>query len=582
MTQKNFTNLSIKRKLTLLIMLISSVALLLACLAVVVYDQISFRRILVNNLSTLAEIAGDNSTAALAFNDHEAADEVLSALNAEKGIVLACIHDNTDQPFAMYFRDESDHAMPELPSADGHFFIDDHLVIVKTIFIGEERIGRVLLKSDLRALDNRLQGFLGIVAIVLLVALFVAFSLSSMLQRVITKPILHLVLAARAVSERKDYTVRAKSDSKDELGLLVKTFNEMLSQIQERDSALRISREKLEQLSRQNQLILNSAGEGICGMDLKGNTTFINPAAAKILRGQIEEFIGKPLHEILRFSNSKDDTLSREEHPLYAAFRKKDVHHMSEKVFLRKDETSFPVEYISTPIRNENNELEGAVFTFRDITERKQAEEQIKSSLAEKEVLLKEIHHRVKNNLQIISSLLNLQADFVTDQLMLDMLKESQNRVKSMALIHEKLYQSKDLSQIDFGEYIRNLTNYLMRSYTVDTNAIKLYIDVTQIELSVNAAVPCGLLINELISNSFKHAFPKGRKGSIDIELFSANDGQIVLVVKDSGVGLPQNFDIKKAKSLGLQLVNTLSQQLKGKMKLSNNAGTEFRLTFHP
>ena len=215
----------------------------------------------------------------------------------------------------------------------------------------------------------------------------------------------------------------------------------------------------------------------------------------------------------------------------------------------------------------------------RDITERRRAEQQIEASLKEKEVLLKEIHHRVKNNMQVISSLLNLQAGQTRDSHVRDMLKESQNRVKSMALIHERLYQSKDLAQIDFGDYVRSLTAHVFRSYNVE--GIQLNVRVENIYLSVDTAIPCGLIINELVSNSLKHAFPRGRKGEIRVELKPNVKAQgYELTVSDSGVGFPEGLDFRTTESLGLQLVNTLTSQLEGTLALKKNGGTRFVVTF--
>lgn len=215
----------------------------------------------------------------------------------------------------------------------------------------------------------------------------------------------------------------------------------------------------------------------------------------------------------------------------------------------------------------------------RNIAKRKQAEEQIKASLKEKEVLLKEIHHRIKNNLQVISSLLNLQSGYIIDKDAIEMFKESQNRVKSMALIHEKLYQSKDLARIDFAEYIRNLTNYLFRSYGVTSNRIKLKKNVDDVFLGLDTAIPCGLIINELVSNSLKHAFPDGKEGEIHICLFLDND-KFTLIVRDNGVGFPKDLDFRNTESLGLQLVITLVEQLEGTIDLKRSGGTEFKIIF--
>ncbi len=233
-------------------------------------------------------------------------------------------------------------------------------------------------------------------------------------------------------------------------------------------------------------------------------------------------------------------------------------------------------------IHQEDNRTQMILLAIEDITERKEAEEQFKESLKEKEVLLKEIYHRVKNNLQVISSLLNLQSQYIRDKQALEIFKETQNRVKSMALIHEKLYQSKDLSRIDSAEYIRALADKLFRSYRVNPDAIKLKSKVDNVPLDVNTAIPCGLIINELVSNSLQHAFPKHRKGEIRIELRSDNDKKITLIVGDNGVGLPKDLDFRNTKSLGLQLVITLVEQLEGTIELDRSSGTEFKIKFSP
>ncbi len=215
----------------------------------------------------------------------------------------------------------------------------------------------------------------------------------------------------------------------------------------------------------------------------------------------------------------------------------------------------------------------------KEILERRKAEEQISSSLQEKVVLLREIHHRVKNNLQVISSLLNLQSSYIEDKKALEIFRESQNRIRSMALIHEKLYQSKDLNKIEFSEYVKSLIKDLFSSYSVDTERIILNSDLEGIYFEIDIAILCGLIINELVSNSFKHAFPHGRKGEIYIGLKKENQ-KFTLIVRDTGVGFPANIDYRKTESLGLQLVNTLTDQLGGKIELTQNGFTEFKIVF--
>ncbi|MGH1394566.1 MAG: histidine kinase dimerization/phosphoacceptor domain -containing protein, partial [Trichormus sp.] len=215
-----------------------------------------------------------------------------------------------------------------------------------------------------------------------------------------------------------------------------------------------------------------------------------------------------------------------------------------------------------------------------DISDRKKTIEQIQRSLEEKETLLKEIHHRVKNNLQIISSLLRMQTRRSIDQATLMLFQESQNRVQSMALIHEHLYQSPDISQIDFGDYIRSLTDNLFRSYGISQRKIKLNIETNNIKLTLDHAIPCGLMINELVSNSLKYAFSEQQQGNITISLEEVPENQLVLIVKDNGIGIPETLDWENTNSLGLRIVKNLTRQLKGNMILKRDRGTSFYIYF--
>ena len=215
-----------------------------------------------------------------------------------------------------------------------------------------------------------------------------------------------------------------------------------------------------------------------------------------------------------------------------------------------------------------------------DISDRQEAEQKIRSSLQEKEVLLKEIHHRVKNNLYIISSLLKLQTRCLTDAKALEIFKDSQNRVHSMALIHEKLYQSKDLANINFAEYVQNLATDVFRSYGTNPRSIQLQIDVSDTLFSVDIAIPCGLIINELLSNSLKYAFNGQDSGYILIQFQQNSQQDYLLMIKDNGIGFPPDLDFQQTPSLGLRLVCNLTEQLEGTITLIRDQGTCFCLTF--
>jgi len=218
---------------------------------------------------------------------------------------------------------------------------------------------------------------------------------------------------------------------------------------------------------------------------------------------------------------------------------------------------------------------------IHDITMGKEAHEQTRASLREKDILLQEIHHRVKNNMQIISSLLKLQSKYIKEKKYRVLFEESQNMIRSMSLIHEKLYNSRDLSRIDFKDYINDLVNNLFRSYDVNGSAIRSRINIEDISPGMDMAIPCGLIINELVTNSLKYAFPDGRKGEINIDFRQNNSNMYELFVGDNGVGISNDLDINNTDSLGLRLVTMLvNDQLEGDIDLMRNNGTKFIIKF--
>ncbi|MBF0318718.1 MAG: response regulator [Nitrospirae bacterium] len=239
--------------------------------------------------------------------------------------------------------------------------------------------------------------------------------------------------------------------------------------------------------------------------------------------------------------------------------------------------------YIVKPIKLENLKkmlamCAESISRQREIIKLNKA---LMASLTEKEVLLREIHHRVKNNMQVISSLLRLQARYVKDNKLSAMFKDSEHRIRSMALIHEKLYNSKDLSRIDFGDYVKNLCLGLFSSYGVNTKEIKFTVDTAGISMGIDTAIPCGLVINELISNSLKYAFKKGQKGEIFVRIRELGGNKYELAVGDTGIGLDMAIDFRTTESLGLQLVTSIAEsQLHGEVTLDRAKGTVFRIVF--
>ena len=230
-------------------------------------------------------------------------------------------------------------------------------------------------------------------------------------------------------------------------------------------------------------------------------------------------------------------------------------------------------------VKDQNGDLLYFIPIITDITARVEAEEKIKNSLKEKEILLQEIHHRVKNNFQIITSLISLKLELITDENMHNVFQDIQNRIKSMALLHELVYKDENLASVNFTEYIKTLIEYLQRTFSFESRHIEISLDIDPVSLDMDVFIPIGLIINELISNVFKHAFQEKGRGKISVKFKQDFDNGYELNVCDNGKGLPKNIDDKK--SLGLFLVNTLVDQIKGKLSVSSNdTGTEFRIHF--
>jgi len=252
-----------------------------------------------------------------------------------------------------------------------------------------------------------------------------------------------------------------------------------------------------------------------------------------------------------------------------------------EKRYFRKDGSIVWINLTVSLTHTVAGEPKYFIAVVEDISDRKHSQAQLQASLVEKEVLLKEIYHRVKNNLQVISSLLNLQSEYIKDKQDMEIFQQSQQRIASMALIHEKMYQSPDLARIDFGEYIQDLVASLFSSYEVKEGKISLNFNLdTHVLLGLDLAIPCGLIIHELVSNSLKYGFPQGGEGEIYIDIRQNHQQQFIITVSDNGVGLPPNFNFKNTASLGWQLVDALTYQIAGDINIKSHPGVEFQIIF--
>nr|WP_319374641.1 PAS domain S-box protein [uncultured Methanobacterium sp.] len=329
------------------------------------------------------------------------------------------------------------------------------------------------------------------------------------------------------------------------------------------------------------RLISENTGDVIWLMDLNSQKfTYISPSVYKLRGYTAEEVLDQSMEDIL--TPESYQYLLKKLPQKILAYRSGDES-MKLQTFrvdqVCKDGRTVPTEVVANILTDETGNITGLLAVSRDITKRVEMEEEIQRSLQEKEMLLKEIHHRVKNNLMIIASLLNLQSRYIKDKKALSIFKESQSRANSMALIHEKLYRSTDLKRINFGEYIRTLSTDLFRTYVGDPSRVRLNIDVEDVMLDINTSIPLGLILNELVSNSLKHAFPDENTGEINV-VFALTDDEYQLKVSDTGIGFPADLDYHNTDSLGMQLVNNLTGQIDGKLELDTTKGTEFSIKF--
>ncbi len=319
------------------------------------------------------------------------------------------------------------------------------------------------------------------------------------------------------------------------------------------------------------ELTFNAIPDLITILDRNNRVIRVNKSMADRLNRSPQECIGLLCYEVVH------NTDKPPKHCPYVLLLTDGIEH-SQEIYEENLGGYFII--TASPIKDDDGNVLGSIHIAHDITERKKMEEKLRKTIEEKDTLMKEVHHRVKNNLMIISSLLSLQSRYIKDEDARNIFKDSQNRAKAMALIHEKLYQSNDLKNINFTEYVKNLSNDLYNTYVLDKKNIRLKLDVENVSLDVETSIPLGLILNELLTNALKHAFPDDRKGEILVELGSEDNGKFRLVVKDNGIGFPEDLDYKNTSSLGMQLVISLTNQIEGELYLSRNNGTTFTVIF--
>lgn len=324
------------------------------------------------------------------------------------------------------------------------------------------------------------------------------------------------------------------------------------------------------------RLAVEAAPNGMIMTDSTGRITMVNSQIEILFGYSREELLDKTIDILVpdRFREIHPQVrTSYFRYPISRAMGKgRDLY------ALHKNGREFPVEVGLNPLQSEMGTM--ILASVVDITERKLQEENLKSALKEKEVLLAEIHHRVKNNLQVIDSLIGLQAEKVTGVKALAAFKESQNRVRSIARIHQILYESQDFSKVEIASVISSLVDNLIQSYGVDLTRIAVDLDLTSVHLPIDKSIPLGLIVNELVTNTLKHAFPKQRHGKLQIRLSQSASKEVTLIVEDTGIGIGEDFNLEDTDTLGLQLVQTLVDQLNGTLTIKRSNPSRFHIVF--
>ncbi len=519
-----FKNLPIRQKILSVLMVVNITSLLMVFGGFLIYDRWEIRQSSIAQSATIADILAYNCTAALLFDDAKDARETLAVLKTKPSVVSARVFTKKGTLLAGYVRADqktrgTSHEIPK----NGHYFENGMLHFHKVVEMAHERIGALCIQSDLHEMTEITKDHAYIASLGLLMAILFSFLLSVKMQKTVVRPILDLKVLSNSVSKDGDYSVRGKKHGNDEIGSLVDAFNEMLHQIEQQNSALKQARKTAENAA----LEALQLAEGL----KQANVTLENE---------------------IRVRKDVEKTLQK-----------------------HRDNLEIRVLERTVALRETNQKL------TNEISERMTAEKKIQDSLDEKVLLLGEIHHRVKNNLQVISSLLDLTRRRTMNPEAQMVLADARSKIYTMALVHSQLYRSESFSRIDMGVHIRKLLGSINQIYAASHRKIRPIIECSHVFLSVTQAIPCALVLNEVISNVYKHAYPEDAKGECFISMTEVEEKRIHFCVRDEGVGIPEGVDIENTETLGLKLIrNLIRKQLKGDVRFECGKGTSIIAEF--
>ncbi len=540
-----------------------------------------------------------NLLPAMVFADSQQVATELQTALLDPDVVYAVVCDRSSRVWGAVGRAEAERFEYRYTPLDGRLADRERLWQTQTAIVHrDEVIGTLFMGFSRASIIQESSGIRGETAMVTFAVFLVELMLVIGVSGLVTTHLEKMAATAQSIADG-DLAVRAPVGPADEVGDLARGFNAMLDRLtaaqrelsevnrdlegrvavrtgeleseviehRRTEEALRISEERQRQ-------IIDLVPNLIFVKDGAGRFLMVNAAFADFygrtvddIQGSYEADLGLPEAEAARY-RAEDEEILRSGLPRY----------MPPTIALAYDGSQRTLHSIKIPFTFSRTTSRCVLCVTTDVTAIKKAEEDLKQSLLEKEVLLKEVHHRVKNNLQVINSLLSLQAAEYPDPVLREALVESQNRIRSMAMVHEQLYGAGDLSGIDFGDYISRLAAQLMR--LTNRSGVTYEVQSEHVSISIDVAVPCGLIVNELISNALKHAFRGRDKGHVEIVLRRKDEKWGELVVKDDGVGLPPSIDPETVETMGLTLVASLTRQVHGTIGLDRSGGTTFVITF--
>ena len=630
--------LSLRHKLTLVIMINTVVALCTAGIGFAEYGVYRFKELRLEDLNALANILGTNSTAPLAFKDPDSAQDILKALAAKPHILSAVIYDRDGKPFAIYHRDLAlDRYFAPPVEGDSRRFTSNRVLIFQKIVFEGEKVGTVFLEGDTREYKQLLVGYLLFFALVTAVVSIGIYAMAGRLQRPISHPILELAWTTKMVTSTRDYSIRARKKSEDEVGVLIDGFNEMLGQIQNRDGELSQARETLEHrvdertveleqeiADRQRaqealresegriRLLLDSTAEAIFGIDREGRCTFCNPATLRLLGYEKgDDLLGKFAHDVMHHSHADGTPYPINECRIVQSRRTGEGVHLDDEVFWRSDGTSFPVEFWAYPIRKQG-EIVGAVITFLDITERKRVEAALREAKDAAEAgsraksdFLANMSHEIRTPMNGIIGMTELALDTNLTFEQRDYLSLVKSSADSLLHVINDIL---DFSKIEAGKLEMEEIGFEIRDLFRDTlKALAQRADRKPIELCVRVSpqVPKVLVgdpirLRQLVVNLVGNAIKFTEQGMIivdaEVESAAGDDVRLQISVSDTGIGIPlekqqiifESFAQVDSSTtrrfggtgLGLTISRQLVELMGGRMWLESELGKGSRFHF--